>query len=126
MVIATNESSMKMARISKLALFWRAFLVSLIFGTPTAGNRAHADESGDWASAVDQGTFESFVWYLKRNPTGAHIEEALNNLVTLSKDGVAEAAGAPAASGDSGFAAASGTAAAAAAAGLGVSGASVY
>ncbi len=80
-----------MARITKLALFWRAFLVTLIAGAPMNGNRAEANEAGDWARATSEGTKDAYIRYLRRNPAGQHIEDAINKLIGLG----AVAPGAP-------------------------------
>lgn len=72
-----------MAKFKRTAIFWRVFLISLLVGVPTATKKAFADEGADWARASGIGTREAIIWYLRRNPAGAHIEEALALLSSM-------------------------------------------
>lgn len=76
-----------MAKVSEFVLFWRAFLVALIVGAPSGGSRAFADDDGDWNFALQAGTRDGYVRYLRRNPTGAHIDEAIRNILQFDVGG---------------------------------------
>jgi hypothetical protein len=72
-----------MAQVSRWIVFFRAFMVTLILGVPTTGARAQATDGEDWAGSVQEGTAEGYYRYLRRNPTGQHIQEAISALRRL-------------------------------------------
>lgn len=73
-----------MAKLTKMALFWRTFLVALIAGAPVATTRANASDASDWEIAKTKNTKEAYIWYLGRNPAGEYAEEAID---FISSDG---------------------------------------
>ncbi|MCV2868713.1 hypothetical protein OEW28_08735 [Defluviimonas sp. WL0002] len=83
-----------MAAVSRWIIFWRAFLVTLLFGSsvsPTGAQTNQTDEA-DWLLAQKSCSAEGFRWYLRRNPAGQHLAEAVTMLTTLGVRGAASAA----------------------------------
>jgi hypothetical protein len=78
-----------MARISRWVVFWRAFVVTLVMGVPTTPGRAQVTDSADWARATQEGTAEAYYSYLRRNPTGQHIRDAIEALRGIGALGAA-------------------------------------
>ncbi|WP_261493677.1 hypothetical protein [Albidovulum sediminis] len=74
-----------MATVSRWIIFWRAFLVTLLFGgaaTPTGAKSSQTDEA-DWQLAQQSCSAEGYLWYLRRNPAGQHLAEAVTMLTAL-------------------------------------------
>lgn len=69
-----------MAKLTRLALFWRAFFLSLVFGT-SAG--ADPEDDAAWAAARAADTPEAFYLYLSRFPAGIHVDAAVGALARL-------------------------------------------
>ncbi|WP_343079641.1 hypothetical protein [Ostreiculturibacter nitratireducens] len=82
-----------MAKVSEFVLFWRAFLVALIVGVPVGGTRVLANDDSDWAFALQAGTRDGYVRYLRRNPAGAHIDEAIRLILQFDLENAARRAG---------------------------------
>lgn len=71
-----------MAKVTRWAMFLRAFFSVLLAGS--AGVRgASADEAADWAQAQQLRTADAYFQYLRRNPAGQHIDEAVQALNAL-------------------------------------------
>ncbi|WP_299196780.1 hypothetical protein [uncultured Tateyamaria sp.] len=70
-----------MAQITRLALFWRAFFLSLIFGSTAAS--ADETENRLWQNTVSQNTPSAYFNYLSSYPAGVFVEQAVNALVNL-------------------------------------------
>jgi hypothetical protein len=70
-----------MAELTRMALFWRAFFLSLLFGTSSAS--ADAEDDAAWAAARAANTPEALYLYLSRFPTGAYVDEAVASLAEL-------------------------------------------
>jgi|GEM_PF-2937864 len=75
-----------MAKLTKIAVFWRVFLLSLLVGVPAGSKKVLADEASDWARASGIGTKEAIIWYLRRHPAGDHIDEAIGVLSDIRED----------------------------------------
>ena len=71
-----------MAKITKFAMFVRTFVAVLIAGS-TATRPAGATEEADWLQAQSLGTAEAYFQYLRRNPAGPRIEDAVRALNDL-------------------------------------------
>lgn len=74
-----------MATVSRWVIFWRAFLVTLLFGATVGPNDAEANniDDADWRLAQRSCSAEGYLWYLRRNPAGKHLMEALTMLTAL-------------------------------------------
>jgi hypothetical protein len=72
-----------MAHVSRWLVFFRAFMITLLVGVPTSGGRAQATDGEDWSRSVQEGSAEGYYRYLRRNPTGQHIQEAIDALRRL-------------------------------------------
>ena len=77
-----------MSDISKWARFVRTFISVLIAGT-IAPRDASANEEAEWTQARQLSTSEAYFRYLRRNPEGAHIEDAVRALKDLGALGSA-------------------------------------
>lgn len=60
----------------------RAFLVALIAGAPARVGHAQDDDQ-DWERARSIGTAAALYDYILRNPSGAHLSDALSSLDNL-------------------------------------------
>lgn len=69
-----------MAKLTRLALFWRAFFLSLVFGTSAS---ADPEDDAAWAAARAANTPEAFYLYLSRFPAGIHVDAAVGALAQL-------------------------------------------
>ncbi len=67
-----------MAQITKWALFWRALVLSLLFGQPAASQSD--EETAAWNRAVESGQPEDFFRYLSQFPAGVFVDEAVDAL----------------------------------------------
>lgn len=72
-----------MAKISKWALFMRAFLVTLIVGQPARVGSQGAGEEADWQRALNENTAAAFYRYLSDHPAGRYAGDALRQLQAL-------------------------------------------
>ena len=81
-----------MATVSRYVVFMRAFLVTLILGVPGGQARGQGTDGADWERSSQSGTAEAYFWYLRRNPAGAHIGEAVSALRSLGALGGGAAA----------------------------------
>jgi hypothetical protein len=70
-----------MAKLTRLALFWRAFFLSMIFGSSSVS--ADPEDDAAWAAARATNTPEAFYLYLSRFPAGAYVDEAVGALSAL-------------------------------------------
>lgn len=61
-------------------IFVRAFLISLAVGAPAS---AQSTDDLDWSRTVELGTADAYFWYLRRNPTGQYIDDAIVELRRL-------------------------------------------
>ncbi len=74
-----------MAHLTRWALFWRAFFVTLIFGS--ASQAQDAAERAAWEKARSSNTPEAIFDYLGRYPAGVYIDQAVNALNRLGAIG---------------------------------------
>lgn len=74
-----------MAQITKWALFWRALVLTLVFGQPAISQSA--EETDAWTQAVETGTPEAFFKYLSIYPAGVFVDEAVDALEVLGAIG---------------------------------------
>jgi hypothetical protein len=72
-----------MARVSRWAIFLRAFLITLLAGSPAKVGSATADEIAAWEQAEDANTVAAYYAYLSRFPAGAYVDRAIAALVSL-------------------------------------------
>jgi hypothetical protein len=75
------------ATVSRYVVFMRAFLLTLILGVPGGQVRGQGTDSADWERSSQSGTAEAYFWYLRRNPAGAHVGEAVTALRSLGAIG---------------------------------------
>ena len=72
-----------MARVSRWAIFIRAFLITLLAGTPARVGSATAEEEAAWTEAARAGTVASYYAYLSRFPAGTYVDRAIAQLIQL-------------------------------------------
>lgn len=72
-----------MARVSRWVIFLRAFMVTLMVGSPAKVGSATSDEVAAWEQAESAGTVAAFYAYLSRYPTGAYVDRAISALIRL-------------------------------------------
>ncbi len=72
-----------MAKLSRWAIFLRAFFVTLIIGQPGRVGSADQAEMRDWQSAQSAGTISAYYDYLRKHPAGEYVEQALAELIRL-------------------------------------------
>lgn len=80
-----------MAQLTRWALFVRAFLVTLLVGMPATRGGAQPTDDADWSATRSIGTADAYFWYLRRNPAGQHVPDAI---AALEKLGVIRGGGA--------------------------------
>lgn len=80
----------RVAKLSKWAIFFRAFLVVFLSGTATRVVVADEGEQAAWADARRQCTADALFGYLSRYPSGEHVEQALSALSELGAVQVVE------------------------------------
>jgi len=78
-----------MATVSRWIIFWRAFLVTLLFGgtATSADAKGNWTDDADWRLAQKSCSAEGYFWYLRRNPAGQHLVEAVTMLTALGVRG---------------------------------------
>lgn len=72
-----------MARVSRWAIFLRAFLIALLAGTPARVGSATAEEEVAWTEAARAGTVAAYYSYLSRFPAGTYVDRAIAQLIQL-------------------------------------------
>ena len=77
-----------MARLTKWAIFMRAFMSALLAGSVTTGASAQTNEEADWSLVQRTGTPEAYFLYLRRYPRGGYVTQAMD---ALSDMGLLEA-----------------------------------
>ncbi len=70
-------------KISRWAIFLRAFLISLLAAHPAKMGTAQSGEDQAWRSAVEANTAQSYHDYLSAYPAGDHVREAIIALQNL-------------------------------------------
>ena len=70
-----------MAKLTRWALFWRAFFLTAIFGS--GANAADDAENRVWEDAVAANSAEAYYLYLSLYPAGEYVEAALGALTEL-------------------------------------------
>jgi hypothetical protein len=78
------------AKLSKWAIFLRAFLVVFLSGTASRSVTADEGERQAWAEAQRLCDPDAFFSYLSRYPSGEHVDQALIALSELGALQVAE------------------------------------
>ncbi|MEM9755979.1 MAG: hypothetical protein AAF914_08300 [Pseudomonadota bacterium] len=78
-----------MAKLTKWAVFMRAFLLSLIALQPGRIAAQSSAEVAAWAEAVSANTIDSFHRYLSEYPAGEFVGEAVTALRQLGAFGTA-------------------------------------
>ncbi|MDZ4087805.1 MAG: hypothetical protein U1E69_13510 [Tabrizicola sp.] len=74
-----------MARVSRLASFWKAFFMALMGGTfASAATRGEVEA---WEAALKQNTPDAFYLYLSLYPAGDYVDEAVAALGKLGAIG---------------------------------------
>ncbi len=72
-----------MAKLSKWAVFWRAFLLTLVLGSSGRAQTVDPQDLVEWQRAEETGTPDAYIGYLRMFPTGAFIEQAVTALLDL-------------------------------------------
>lgn len=72
-----------MAKISKWALFVRAFFIALIASSPSRVSGQDAAEEAAWQAALNQNTPNAYHRYISLYPTGEFILDAIGALDRL-------------------------------------------
>nr|MCU0909498.1 hypothetical protein [Paracoccaceae bacterium] len=72
-----------MARVSRWAIFIRAFLITLLAGTPARVGSTTPEEEAAWTQAAREGTIASYYSYLSRFPAGTYVDRAIAQLIQL-------------------------------------------
>ena len=70
-----------MAKLTKWAVFWRAFFLTAFFGQSV--NAADENEQRIWRQAVESQAPEGFYLYLSLYPAGDFVDEAIQQLTAL-------------------------------------------
>lgn len=78
-----------MAKLGRLALFWRAFFLTLVFGS--SANAADEAENSLWQSALSENSASAYFNYLSLYPAGDFVDQAVNALVQLGAVGTNDA-----------------------------------
>ncbi|MEM9320087.1 MAG: hypothetical protein AAGA70_13940 [Pseudomonadota bacterium] len=76
-----------MAKLSKWAVFTRAFLMALIAASPARVGSQSSAEDQVWSEAQAANTTEGYNTYLSLHPDGAHVVEAVRALRSLGAFG---------------------------------------
>ncbi|MEM6823652.1 MAG: hypothetical protein AAGB18_00095 [Pseudomonadota bacterium] len=69
-----------MSKLTRSMIFLRAFMAVLVAGLLAGRAPAQSDDEGDWARAQAVSTPDAYFTYLLRNPRGAYVEDALEEL----------------------------------------------
>ncbi|TCO72042.1 hypothetical protein [Rhodovulum euryhalinum] len=69
-----------MARLSRWAIFMRAFLMAFIAVQPSRAGGASPGEDQAWRQAQSQNTAQAYYEYLSRYPAGSYVQEAIDSL----------------------------------------------
>jgi hypothetical protein len=72
-----------LARLTRLAIFVKAFLIAFIAAQPTQVASASSREEEAWRRALAQNTASSYYDYLSRYPAGQYVEQAMDRLDRL-------------------------------------------
>lgn len=72
-----------MATVSRWAIFVRAFLITLLAGTPARVGSATPDETVAWSTAAQSDSVTAYYDYLSRYPAGAYVDRAIAALIRL-------------------------------------------
>ena len=70
-----------MAKLTKWALFWRAFFLTAVFGGSASAQ--NSDESEVWEQAVAAGSADGYYFYLSLYPAGAFVDDAVRALIDI-------------------------------------------
>lgn len=74
-----------MARVSRLASFWKAFFLTLLGGSFSSA--ATRGEIQAWESALAQNTPDAYYLYLSLYPAGDYVDDAIRALNRLGAIG---------------------------------------
>lgn len=73
-------------KISAWTMFVRAFLVTLLAGSPASqAQESGVSDDAAWSYALNVGTAAAMREYLRNFPTGNHIERAVRALLDLDE-----------------------------------------
>lgn len=72
-----------MAKLTKWAIFLRAFLATMMATSAYAQDEGLDDEAAEWAQVVRSGTAEAYFLYLRRYPRGLYVPDAMRALENL-------------------------------------------
>lgn len=72
-----------MATVSRWAIFVRAFLITLLVGTPARVGSATPDETVAWTTAAQSDSIPAYYDYLSRYPAGEYVDRAISALIRL-------------------------------------------
>jgi hypothetical protein len=72
-----------MATVSRWAIFIRAFLITLLAGTPARVGSATPDEAAAWSTAAQSDSVAAYYDYLSRYPAGEYVDRAIAALIRL-------------------------------------------
>ena len=76
-----------MARLTKWAIFLRAFLAAMVASSANAQTTDAEAEAAAWAQVERAGTAEAYFLYLRRYPRGVFVEQAMSALEQLDGAG---------------------------------------
>lgn len=76
-----------MAKLTKWAIFLRAFLAAMVASSAYGQVEGFEDESAEWSQVQRTGTAEAYFLYLRRHPRGAYVAEAMQALEQLELTG---------------------------------------
>ncbi len=72
-----------MAKLTKFAIFTRAFLLALLAASPARVGGQSSDEEALWQRALEANNVEGYHAYLSIHPDGAYVLEAVDALRRL-------------------------------------------
>ncbi len=72
-----------MAKLTKWAIFLRAFLATMLASSALAQEEGLDDEAAEWSQVVRSGTAEAYFLYLRRYPRGIDVPDAMRALENL-------------------------------------------
>ncbi len=72
-----------MATVSRWAIFLKAFLITLLAGTPARVGSASPDEAAAWSTAAQSDSVSDYYDYLSRYPAGEFVDRAIAALIRL-------------------------------------------
>jgi hypothetical protein len=72
-----------MAKLSRWAIFLRAFLITLVVGQSQRVDAQSQAEAEAWGVASSVDSASGYYRYLSQFPTGAYVEQAISALIRL-------------------------------------------